>query len=174
MTRCPTKGLQCHLLAGDGLDHIWTGYEHVTCVANHENEVGHCRGIDRTTGARAQDHADLWNDAGRSDIAPENSAEGCQRNNTFLDARSTSVVEADHGRADAFGQVHHLVDLLAEHLAERAAENGEVLAEHDDLAPLDGAPTGDHAVGEGALREPNVVRPMPRQHVELMERTRIE
>ena len=51
-----------------------------------------------------------------------------ERDDAFLDARAGAVVEADQRRADRLGEVHHLVDLLGEHLAERAAEDREVLA----------------------------------------------
>ena len=66
------------------------------------------------------------------------------------------------------------MDLLGEHLAERAAEDREVLAEDEHLAAVDGAPTGDHAVGVGPLLEPGDVGPVPGEQVELVERARVE
>ena len=48
-------------------------------------------------------------------------------------------------------EVHHLVDLLGEHLAERAAEDREVLREQEHLAAVDRAPPGDDAVGERSV-----------------------
>src|SRR5690606_13993263 len=39
---------------------------------------------------------------------------------------------------------------------------------------LDGAPAGDHAVGVGTLLDPAVEGPVPGQHVELVEGTRVE
>ena len=53
--------------------------------------------------------------------------------------------------ADLHREVHDLDDLLAEHLAERAAEHGEVLGEDRDRAAVDGAVAGDHAVAVRAV-----------------------
>ena len=57
----------------------------------------------------------------------------------------------DHRAAGLHRQVHDLDDLLAEHLAEAAAEDREVLGEHAHLAPVDGAVAGDHAVAVRAV-----------------------
>ena len=85
------------------------------------------------------------------------------------------VVEADHRDPGGGGQVHHLVDLLGEDLAERAAEDGEVLAEDADPAPVDGAEAGHDAVGVGpVVLQPHAVGPVPGQHVELLERALVE
>ena len=48
-------------------------------------------------------------------------------------------------------EVHHLADLRAYAPRERAAEHGEVLREHEDLAAVDRAVAGDHAVAEDLL-----------------------
>ena len=78
------------------------------------------------------------------------------------------------GAPDLDGEVHQLVDLLGEHLAERAAEHGEVLAEDEHLAAVDRAPAGDDAVGVGPLEQPAVVGPVAGEHVELVERALVE
>src|SRR5207248_1790719 len=49
------------------------------------------------------------------------------------------------------GHVHHLADLLREDLAQRAAEDGEVLGEEEDLAAEDGAVAGDDRVTVRAI-----------------------
>src|SRR4051812_49173310 len=65
--------------------------------------------------------------------------------------------------------------LLGEHLAERAAEDGEVLAEEEDLAAVDRAPPGDDAIGERTGRlDAEPVRTVAGEHVELDERARVE
>ena len=72
-------------------------------------------------------------------------------------------------------EVHHLVDLLGEHLAERAAEDREVLREQEHLAAVDRAPPGDHTVGERAVvLDPEPVGAVAGEHVELVERARVE
>ena len=122
-----------------------------------------------------EDHADLRDDARGLHVAREDPAVRVEGDDTLLDARAGAVVEPDDRRADRLREVHHLVDLLGEHLAERAAEHGEVLAEHEDLATVDRSPTGDDAVGEGpGVLDPEAVGPVAGEHVELDERARVE
>ena len=66
------------------------------------------------------------------------------------------------------------MDLLGEDLAERAAEDGEVLREHEHLAAVDGAPAGDDAVGVRPLLEPGGVGAVAGEQVELVERAVVE
>ena len=136
------------VLAGDRLHDVGTGDEHVRGALHHHHEVGEGGRVHRTAGARPEDHADLGDHARRLHVAREDAAVRVERHHAFLDACAGAVVEPDHRRAHRLGEVHHLVDLLGEHLAQRAAEDGEVLAEHEHLAAVDGAPAGDDAVGE--------------------------
>src|SRR3546814_16851910 len=57
-----------------------------------------------------------------------------------------SIVEAHDRGADLHRLVHDLADLLGVRLRERAAEHREVLAEHEDQPPVDGAVASHHAV----------------------------
>ena len=67
------------------------------------------------------------------------------------------------------------MDLLGEHLAERAAEDGEVLAEDEHLAAVDRAPAGDDAVGErSGVLDAEAVGAVAGEHVELDERAGVE
>ena len=60
-------------------------------------------------------------------------------------------------------------------LAERAAEHGEVLAEHENEPAVDRAVAGDHAVAQVALRVEAEIRGAVRDEgVELDERAGIE
>ena len=166
--------LERDLLAGDRLHHVGPGDEHVRRLADHEDEVGHGRRVDGAAGARSEDHADLRHDARRQHVAVEDAAVAGQRDHALLDAGAGAVVEADDRRADLEGEVHQLVDLLGEHLAERAAEDGEVLAEDEHLAAVDRAPAGDDTVGVGPLLEARGVGPVAGQQVELLERAGVE
>ncbi len=163
-----------HVFAGHRLDHVGAGDEHVARLADHEDEVGHRGRVDGAAGARAEDHRDLRDDARGLHVAEEDAAVGGEADHALLDAGAGAVVEADHGCADLGGEVHQLVDLLGEHLAERAAEDGEVLREHEHLAPVDGAPPGDHAVGVGPVFEPGGVGPVAGEQVEFVERVLVE
>ena len=97
-------------------------------------------------GAGAHDQRDLRDHAGGVHVAPEDLAVQAERDDALLDARAGALVDADDRAAGLDGEVHHLGDLLAVDLAERAAEDREVLGEHADLAAVDGAVAGDHAV----------------------------
>ena len=46
--------------------------------------------------------------------------------------------------------------------------------EHEHLAAVDRAPAGDDAVGVGPLLEPDAVGAVAGEHVELVERARVE
>ena len=164
-----------HVLAGHRLHHVGAGDEHVRGALHHEDEVGHGGRVDGAAGAGPEDHADLGDDARRGHVAVEDPAVGVQRDDALLDAGAGAVVEADHRDAGRGGQVHDLVDLLGEDLAERAAEDREVLAEEADPAPVDRPEAGHDAVGVGAVvLQPHAVGPVPGQHVELLEGPLVE
>jgi hypothetical protein len=163
------------VLTGRRLHDIGTGDEHVRRLLHHEDEVRHCRRVDRAAGAGPEDDADLRDDAARLDVAEEDAAVARQAHDAFLDARARAVVEPDERCADARGEIHDLVDLLGEHLAERAAEDREVLREQEHLAAVDRAPTGDDTVGERPrVLDAEAVRAVAGEHVELVEAVGVE
>ena len=167
--------LELDFLAGDRLDHLGAGDEHVRGLLDHEDEVGHGRRVDGAAGAGAHDHADLGDHAGALDVAHEDVAVGTERDDALLDPGATGVVQADHRSADLGGQVHHLAHLLGHDFAERAAEDGEVLGEDEDLAAVDRAVAGDHRVAPGpALLHLELVGAVADEGVELLERAGVE
>ena len=164
-----------HVLVGDGLHHVRPGHEHVGRVLHHEDEVGHGRRIDGAAGARPHDQRHLRHHAGGQHIALEHVGIAGQRGDPFLDAGAAGVVDADDGRADLHGLVHDLADLLGMGLAERAAEDREVLAEDEHQPAVDGAMAGDHAVaGDALLAHAEIGRAMLDEHVPLFEGVGIE
>ena len=92
-----------------------------------------------------------------------------ERNNAFLNTSTGTIVEADQRRTNRKSEIHHLVDLLGEDLTKCSTENGEVLREHEDLASIDGSPTGNDAIGVGALFDATFMRTMTSKHVEFVE-----
>ncbi len=166
--------LEGHLLAGHRLHDVGAGDEHVRRPLDHQDEVGHRRRVDGAAGARPHDERDLRDHAGALNVPPEDLRVAGERDDAFLDARAAGVVDPDHGAAVLRRQVHHLADLLGEHLAQRAAEDREVLAEHEDLAAEDRAVAGDDRVAvRPALEHPEVRLAMAHVAVELDERPRI-
>src|SRR6185295_10454921 len=92
-----------------------------------------------------------------------------------MDPRAARVVDADDRAAELQRQIHDLVDLLGEDLAQRAAEDGEVLREDEDLPSEDRAVTGDDGVAvRAALEHPEVRFAVADVAVELDERARVE
>ena len=167
--------LEPDVLAGHRLDDVRPGDEHVARLVDHHGEVGDRGGVDRAAGARAHDERDLRDHAAGPDVAEEDLAVEAQRDDALLDARAAGVVDADDRAADLHGEVHHLDDLLAEDLAERAAEDREVLREDADLAAVDRAVAGDDSVAVRAVvLLAEVGRPVPGQLVELHKRVRVE
>ena len=172
---CAAELVEADVLAGDRLDDVGTGDEHVRGLVDHHGEVGDGGGVDRAAGARAHDQRDLRDDAGGQDVAAEDLAVEAEGDHALLDARAARVVDADHRHAGLHREVHDLDDLLAEDLAEAAAEDGEVLGEHADRAAVDRAVAGDDAVAVGAVvGQVEVVGAVPRERVDLDEGALVE
>ena len=171
----PAQLLELDFLAGHGLDHFRAGDEHVRGLFDHEDEVGHRRRVDGAAGAGAHDQADLRDHAGALDVADEDVAVGAERDDALLDPGAAGVVDADHRRPDLGGEVHHLAHLLRHHLAEAAAEDGEVLGEDEDGAAVDRAVAGDDGVAPGPfLLHLEVVGAVADEGVELLEGAGVE
>jgi len=147
----PAERLEVDLLARDRLDHIRAGDEHVRGLLHHEDEVGDRRGVDRAARARPHDQRDLRDHPGALDVAHEDVPVGAERDDALLDARAARVVDADDRAADLRGEVHDLAHLLGHDLAERAAEDREVLGEDADAAALDRPVPRDHRVAPSAV-----------------------
>ena len=163
------------VLAGDGLDHVGTGDEHLAGLVDHHDEVGERGGVDVPAGGGAHDQRDLRDDAGGQDVAVEDLAVQAERDDALLDAGAGAVVDADQRAAGLDRQLLHLDDLLAVHLAQAAAEHGGVLAEDAHVAAVDGAVAGDDAVAEGPLLiEAEVGAAVSGQRVEFDERALVE
>ncbi len=162
--------LHADVLAGDGLDHVGAGDEHVRGLIGHHHEVGDRGGVDRAARAGAHDQRDLRDHPGGVHIAAEDLAVQAERDDALLDPGAAGVVDADDRAAGLQREVHDLDDLLAEDLAERAAEDREVLREHRDLTAVHGAVAGDHAVAvRPVLLLAEVDRAVPGELVELDE-----
>ena len=136
-----------HHLTQNRLDHIGSGDEHVAGLLHHENEIGHGRGIHRSTGARSHDGGNLRDHAGSDGIAVENLAVAGERIDTFLDAGAAGIVEADEGLAGLERQIHDLADLLGMHLAQSPGTGGEILGKGKHLPAIHRSVAGDDAVG---------------------------
>ncbi len=80
---------------GHCLHHVRTRHIHVRRVADHEDEVGHRRGIDVPARAGSHDQADLRDHAGGRSLALEHLAIAARGRDAFLDAGPAGVEDAD-------------------------------------------------------------------------------
>ena len=162
-------------LARHLLHDLRAGQEHVARAPRHPDEVGDGRAVDRAARARPEDEADLRHDARVEDVLQEDVGVAGQRVDALLDARAARVVEADHRRAHLGREVHDLADLLRVGLRQAAAVDREVLAEHEDQAPVDRPVARDDAVGERLLLlHPEVGAAVRDEGVELLEAPLVE
>src|SRR5690606_14996957 len=139
------------------------------------DEVGERGGVDRAARARSHDQRDLRHHAGGVHVPLEDLREQTEGDHALLDARPAAVVDPDDRAADLERVVHHLDDLLAVDLTERAAEPGRVLAVSRARPPVRRAVAGDHAVAVRPVPvDPEVVRAVPGELVELDERPLVE
>ncbi len=157
--RRPAEALCIDVLVGHGSDDVRPGDEHEARPVDHDREVRDRRRIDRSAGARAEDDRDLRDDARGERVAKEDVGIATERGDAFLDPGAARIVEPDHRRPDLHRQVHDLADLGRVRLRQRAAEDGEVLAEDEDEPAIDRAVSGDDAVAED--RSPVRRRPQP-------------
>src|SRR5665648_806437 len=119
--------LETDVLAGDRPDHVGAGDEHVRRAVSHHDEVRQRGGVHGPAGTGPQGQRDLGDDARRRDVAPEDLGELGECRDTLLDPCAAAVQDPDQRHACAQGEIHHLGDLLAVRLTERATEDREVL-----------------------------------------------
>ena len=131
--------LEAHILVRNRFHHVGPGDEHVADSLDHEHEVRDRGRVDGTARARAQDGADLGNDTGGHRVSPEQLGISAERRDSLLDPSTSGIVQADHRRSVSNREIYHLADLLGVRLGQRATEHGEVLAEHVDRPPVNGA-----------------------------------
>ena len=104
----------------------------------------------------------------------KDSAVRSKRYDTFLDARTCSVVETNKWCTDLQCKIHQLVNFFGKDFAKGTTKNGEILREHKYLAIINGSPAGDDSVGIWSFFESSSVRTMPSEHVKFMKRTGIK
>ena len=142
---------------------------------DHHVEVGDGRTINRTTGARSHDAADLRNHTARERVAQKDIGVTTETDYTLLNARAARIVESDNRRANLHRQIHYLANLFRVSFRKGAAKNSEVLSKDKDVATIDQAMTGDHAVARiDLLVETEVFRAMHDELIELFKRAFVQ
>jgi hypothetical protein len=162
-------------LVGDRLHDIRAGHKHIAGVTDHEDEVGHRRAIDVAARARPHNHGNLRNDTRGQHVPREHLAIPAKRCDTFLDAGTTGIEQADDGRTVAQGEVLDLADFLGMRLGQRPAKDREVLCKQIDDAAVDRAPAGNNAIAwKLRLFHAEVCATVLYEPVEFLERSIIQ
>ncbi|VTR68662.1 conserved hypothetical protein [Desulfosarcina cetonica] len=169
------QALEIDLLTGDRLDDFRAGDEHVTGILDHEDKIGHGRGVDRAAGRGAHDCRNLGNHARGHGIAVENLAVAGKGVHALLDAGTARIVDADKRHAGLEGHVHDLADFLGLHLAEAACPGGKVLGVGKHRAAVDQAVAGDHTVrGNVHRRHAEIDATVLNEHVDFSKCPRVK
>ncbi|EXI76388.1 MAG: hypothetical protein AW07_00335 [Candidatus Accumulibacter sp. SK-11] len=133
--------------AGHRLDDFRSGEEHVRVVAGHDDEIHQRRRVRCAAGTWAADHRDLRHHAREQDVGVEDVTVPREGVHPFLDAGAAGVLEGDQRYPGLQRVTHDARDLACLHLAQRAGDDVEVLAEGRDLQRPDVAVAGNDAVG---------------------------
>ena len=108
------KFLGRHLFKSDLLNHLWTGDKHITCLLNHDCEIGKGRRIYSPPGTGSHDNRYLRDDPGTPDISFEYLSVAAQAYYAFLNPGTSRILQSDNRRPVLESQIHDLADLLTE------------------------------------------------------------
>ncbi len=171
----PAERVHRDLFTGDGADDVRAGDEHLAGPFRHDHEVGDRGRVDRSAGARAEDQGDLGNDPREGDVPEEHLPVAAEAHDALLDARAAGVVESHDRHPGLPCGLHDLHDLHRVRLAKRPAEDGRVLGERADRAPVDLPPAGNDAIAGGPpVREAELLHSVGDERVDLGEGARVE
>ncbi len=157
------------------LDHIRPGDEHVRSIARHENKIGDRGGIHGAAGARPHDGADLRNHAAGQRVAQKNIGVTRKRSHAFLNARAARIVQPNHRRAIAHGQIHDLANFQGVGFRERPTEHSEILGKNVCQAPGDAPVAGNKPVtGRPLFLHAKILRAVHHEFVQLFKRAFVQ
>ena len=147
-----------HVLEGDLLAHHHLGHPraaqvHRGVALDHDDEVGEGGDVGTAGRARAEEAADLRHLAGQGDLVvedPPRAAATREHLDLVGDAGTRGVDEPEDRQLLAQGHLGGPHDLLDGARAPRAGLDGRVVGDDDRGPTVDGAPSGDHAVGRQA------------------------
>ncbi len=106
---------------------------------------------------------------------PEQVPEGSQPVDSFLNPRTTRVIQSDYRHAGLDRQVHHPGQLLPMYLGEGTAQHREVLGKQRHTPALDLSEAGDHPITRVSLRvHAEVVVAMCDKRPDLVKASRIK
>ena len=94
-------------------------------------------GVDGASRARSEYHRNLRDDARGLGVSAEDVSIPVEGVHSFLNAGPARVVDLDERTPRAHGEVHGSADLRRMHLAQRAAQNREILGGEVDEVAVD-------------------------------------
>src|SRR5690606_25091974 len=100
VSHCSAELVLCYIFVRDGLDHVRPRDEHIGRVFDHYVKVRDRGRIDSSAGARAENTADLRDNAACERISQKDVGVSAETYDAFLNSRSAGIIKADHGCAD--------------------------------------------------------------------------
>ena len=172
---CATQFGNAYVLTRNGFHYFRTRDEHIRVLLGHHDEVGQSRAVNSTTGARTEDDTYLGYDTRSEDVTLENLCITSQGASTFLDTRTTRVVQTDDRGTQFHGLVHHVANLQCHSLAQRSADDGSVLCEDEYQTTINSTRTYCHTIAkEDFFLHAEVVATVGKEHVYFLKRTLVE
>ena len=170
-----TELLHGNVLTCNGFDYLRAGDEHIAVLLGHHDEVGQRRAIYCSTRARAENNRYLRHNAGSENVTFKNLCVTCERASTFLNTCATRVIQTDDRCAEFHSLVHDVANLKRHRLAQRTADDGSVLREHEHQTAVDSTGTDCHTIAEEHfLLHAEVMATMGKEHVHFLEGTFVE
>ena len=167
-----TEFFFCHFFLCHASHHIRSCNKHITGVFHHQNKIGQCRRINRTTGTRSHDRANLWNHSGCHRIAQEYLGISGQRTYSFLNSCTSRVIQSDDGCSHLHGHVHHFTNFLSMRFRKSSSKYGEILCEYINQALANHTISRHNPVsGKFLLFHTEIGTPMGYQLIQFDKRT---
>ena len=141
-----TQIFLAHLLLCHTFHDIRAGNKHIAGIFYHENKVSQCRWINSSPGTRSHNRTYLRNHSRRHRVAQEYFGISCQRTDTFLNTRTSRIIQSDDRCPHLHRHIHHLADFLGMCFWKSSSEHGKILCKDINQALADHAITGDNSV----------------------------
>jgi len=141
-----TQILHGDFFTNNRLDDLGTCDEHLGDLIHHENKVGQCGRINGTSRTGAQNHRDLGDDSGADGVSEEDFTITGKRVDSFLNAGTPGVIDANEGHLHLQGMVHDFGDFPGMHQAQRPTGNRKVLSKNTYMSSVNSSGTGDNTV----------------------------
>ena len=175
VSHCTAESFSRYFFCRNGFDNSRARDEHLAGVLYHVDKVRDSRAVYSTASAGPHDNGNLRDNAGSSRVAEEDTAVTGQSIYSFLNARTTGIVNTDTGSTHLHGQIHDLPNLMCMLFTQRTAFNGKILCVSINQTAINRTITGhDTFAGQVFLFLTEVGAAMFHKHIQFNESTFIE